>query len=49
MGCKLSSFNYKCNLTSRNTFVFSSFTNSLYTFKICHFIELGVKGQKVAS
>jgi hypothetical protein len=49
IGSKLSSPNYKCNLTFRNTFVFFSFTDSLYIFKYSHLIEPGVEGQKVAS
>ncbi len=46
---KLSSFNYKHNLTSKNTFVFFSFTCNVCTFKYSHFIEPRVEGQKVTS
>jgi len=48
IGGKLLGFNYKCNLTFKNTFTFS-FINSICTFKYSHLIELGVEGQKVAS
>jgi hypothetical protein len=46
---KLSDFNYKRNITSRNTLVFFSFTNNACIFKYGRLIESGVEGQKVTS
>ncbi len=49
IGGKLFGFNYKCNLTFKNTFCIFSFIGSICTFKYSHLIEPRVEGQKVAS
>jgi hypothetical protein len=49
IGGKLLDFNYKCNLTFRNTLAFLSFTGSICNFKYNHLLEPRVEGQEVAS
>jgi hypothetical protein len=49
IGGKVLDFNYKNNLTFKNTFAFLSFTGSICTFKYNHFIEPRIEGHKVAS
>jgi hypothetical protein len=49
MRSKLSGFNYKHNITFRNTLVFFFFIDSTCTFKYGHLIEPGVEGHKVTS